>query len=164
MNGPAYIMSQEDIQKILINRGGNRVSNIDFWEGFTDKKQKQKATPTKPIPEDMMNGLPRDAAQPVVSSYLRDRGGNRGPNQAIKSVRESFEDTPQTEQSNQPKYVDDAFYKGDKILSGDFFDGWNDTYFFNTSIFRENLEFWQNPFTLFSKKRASAPKNESMNQ
>ena len=145
MNGPAYIMSQEDIQKILINRGGNRVSNVDFWEGFNDKKQ-------KPIPEDMLNGLARNAPQPVVSSYLRDRGGNRGPSQAIKSVKENFENTPQTEQSTQPKYVDDEFYKGDKILSGNFFDGWNDTYFFNTSIFRENLEFWQNPFTFLKKK------------
>jgi hypothetical protein len=139
MNGPGYIMSQEDIQKILINRGGNRVSNVDFWEGFKDKKK--KATP-----EDMMNGLPRDAPQVVVASYLRDRGGNRGPSQSIKSPKENFEDV------SQPKYVDDEFYKGDKILSGNFFDGWNDTYFFNTSIFRENLEFWQNPFTFLKKK------------
>ena len=149
MNGPGYIMSQEDIQKILINRGGNREAGIDFWEGFKGEKEKNKTTPTKPIPADMMNGLARDASQVVVSNYLRDRGGNRGPNQSIKSAKESFEDTqPQT----QPKFVDDEFYKGDKILSGNYFDGWNDTYFFNTSIFRENLEFWQTPFAFLGKK------------
>ena len=132
MNGPGYIMSQADVQKLLINRGGNREAGIDFWEGFKNGK---------PIPEDMMNGLPRNAPQPVVSSYLKDRGGNRG------ATKEKFENA-----QPQPKFVDDEFYKGDKILSGNYFDGWNDTYFFKTSIFRENLEFWQNPYTLFSKR------------
>ena len=135
MNGPGYIMSQADVQKLLINRGGNREAGIDFWEGFKGGKQ---------IPEDMMNGLPRNAPQSVVSSYLKDRGGNRG------ATKEKFENA-QTQTQPQPKFVDDEFYKGDKILSGNYFDGWNDTYFFNTSIFRENLEFWQNPYTFLGK-------------
>ena len=141
MNGPGYIMSQADVQKLLINRGGNRETGIDFWEGFKGGK---------PIPEDMLNGLPRDAPQPIVSSYLKDRGGNRGPSQPAPT-KEKFENA-QTQTQTQPKFVDDEFYKGDKILSGNYFDGWNDAYFFNTSIFRENLEFWQNPYTLFSKR------------
>ena len=40
----------------------------------------------------------------------------------------------------------EQFYKGDKILTGDYFKGWNDTYFFQSAIFRENNDFWVNPF------------------
>ena len=38
------------------------------------------------------------------------------------------------------------FYNGDQILKGDYFKGWNDSYFFQSSVFRENNNFWVNPF------------------
>ena len=46
-----------------------------------------------------------------------------------------------------PKYEPEPkFYNGDQILIGDYFKGWNDTYFFQSSVFRENNNFWLNPF------------------
>jgi hypothetical protein len=54
--------------------------------------------------------------------------------------------TPQHKQGT-PKYEQEPkFYNGDQILKGDYFKGWNDTYFFQSSVFRENNNFWNSPF------------------
>ena len=54
--------------------------------------------------------------------------------------------TPQHKQGT-PKYeTEPKFYNGDQILKGDYFKGFNDTYFFQSSVFRENNNFWNNPF------------------
>lgn len=87
------LKSQEEVQKFIASRGGNKNNNKDYWEGFNTK-----STPTRtPIP------------------------------------------TPKFE-------PDEKFYKGDQILTGDYFKGWNDSYFFQSSIFRNNVDFWNNPF------------------
>lgn len=133
----ATILTQKDIQNLLLNRGGNKEASPtkDFWEGFTDKKEKTSFN-------NNLTNLPHNNSQPEVTNFLRDRGGNKGPTKQnnvhpnVPSVVEGF--------SNQMDQ--ELFYPGDKILSGNYFDGWNDTYFFNKSIFRDNLEFWQNPF------------------
>jgi hypothetical protein len=78
-----HLMTQKETQNFLINRGGNRGTTFDAWEGF----------------------------------------------------------------KNTPKYEpDEKFYKGDKILEGNYFDGFNDTYFFNSRVFKENNNFWLSPF------------------
>ena len=84
------LKSQEEVQKFIAARGGNKNNNKDFWEGFQSNTQKKQAI---------------------------------------------------------PRYEpDEKFYKGDKILTGDYFKGWNDTYFFQSSVFRNNVDFWNNPF------------------
>jgi hypothetical protein len=81
------LKSQEEVQKFIAARGGNKNNVKDYWEGFNTQK-------------------------PAVPKY------------------------EPTEQ----------FYKGDKILTGDYFKGWNDSYFFQSSVFRNNVDFWNNPF------------------
>ena len=142
----AVILTQAEIQKLLLNRGGNKENNgsKDFWEGFTDKKQKSS------LFNNNLTNLPHQNSQPEVTNFLKDRGGNKGPTKQNNEhpnvpVVEGFSDQPNQEE---------VFYPGDKILSGNYFDGWNDTYFFNKSIFRDNLEFWQNPFKEAQNKKA----------
>ena len=151
-NIDSLLLNQSDVQKILKSRGGNRDLKVDPWEGFGNVSKEKILNDKKNINNMMnsMNGLPPDAPQSAVTNFLENRGGNKGESLHSKSTP-----TPQSakSQSNNIKEKftnkveqDSDFYKGDKILQGNFFDGWNDTYFFNTSLFRENLQFWENPF------------------
>ena len=102
------VMTQQQTQQFLINRGGNKNSTPkDFWEGFSNTA-KPTSTPTS---------IPTSAPTktPISKTNVK-------------------------------------FYNGDQILSGDYFDGWNDTYFFNTSTFRNNFSFWENPFKMTEPK------------
>jgi hypothetical protein len=108
----------------------------------------------------MNNSVPQFMNQKQTESFLLTRGGNRG---TTFDAWEGFEDNNnnyvpgnnvntinlasntnniQVPYSSQYK----NFYKGDKILNGDYFKGWNDTYFFQSSVFRQNMDFWINPF------------------
>ena len=135
------ILTQAEIQNLLLNRGGNKMNNgsKDFWEGFTDKKQKSSSSFN-----DNLTNLPHKNSQPEVTNFLKDRGGNKGPTRQQNNEHPNVPDVIEgfSNQSTQ----EEVFYPGDKILSGNYFDGWNDTYLFNKSIFRDNLEFWVNPF------------------
>lgn len=79
------------------------------------------------------------------NQYLKNRGGNKAPG---KDLFEGFETKPQNDK--KVKFQEDKeevkFYPGDKILSGNYFDGWNDTHFFQTTHFMNDKEFWQDPF------------------
>ena len=102
---PMKIMNQEEVQKFLLSRGGNKTPGFDNWEGFTDFSNNKNHNQNKE---------------------------NKNHNQIEKNI-------PKYEQ--EPK-----FYNGDQILKGDYFKGWNDSYFFQSSVFRENNNFWINPF------------------
>jgi len=100
--------------------------------------------------------------QQQTEVFLLTRGGNRGKTfDAWEGFGENENDNDNTnnttmynmsfnnQKNNTPvPYADQYknFYKGDKILNGDYFKGWNDTYFFQSSVFRQNMEFWINPF------------------
>ncbi len=154
MNNNTQIDRQSDVQNILKTRGGNRDLTVDPWEGFGNVSKEKILKDQKTINNmmDSMNGLPPDAPQAAVSNFLRNRGGNKGqslptPKQTSKPNIKSNNNTVKVKEPFTNKVESDSdFYKGDKILQGNFFDGWNDTYFFNTSLFRENLNFWENPF------------------
>jgi hypothetical protein len=154
-NTDSLLLSQSDVQKILKERGGNRDLKVDPWEGF-DNVSKEKILNDKKNINNMMNsmnGLPPDVSQSAVSNFFKNRGGNKGeslhskptPTPTQKSTSNSSNKIKE-KFTNQKAEPDSEFYKGDKILQGNFFDGWNDTYFFNTSLFRENIKFWENPF------------------
>ncbi len=159
LNAPQGILSQEETQKVLINRAGNRGLNFDPWEGFESVRKM----------DNNLTNLPKNYPQPEVSKFLENRGGNRGlflnpknakiislepsnTNSPMKYVQEGFEDidiwTPNaTLPPGMGKFKKEPqFYPGDKVLSGNFFNGWNDSFFFQTSLFRENNEFWANPY------------------
>jgi hypothetical protein len=52
--------------------------------------------------------------------------------------------------SDKPKsQFEEKFYKDDRILNGNYFSGWNDSYFFQSSVFRNNSDFWNTPFKTF---------------
>lgn len=107
---PMKIMNQEEVQKFLLSRGGNKTQGFDNWEGFTDFTDNKIPNPTK--------------------------DNNLNPTKDNNIIKK---DTPKYEP--EPK-----FYNGDQILKGDYFKGWNDSYFFQSSVFRENNNFWVNPF------------------
>ncbi len=132
------IMSQKDIEKILINRGGNRGLTFDAWEGFAN---------LPPIPNDYLDNL----------SYLGNNSSNNNASNSTGTESTTMPtrsmSTPTTtpfatpSQTNEPNYTfEEKFYKNDKILTGDYFKGWNDSYFFQSSAFRNNANFWTNPF------------------
>lgn len=149
LNAPQGILSQEETQKILTNRAGNRGLNFDPWEGF-DSVRKM---------DNNLTNLPQNYPQSDVSKFLQNRGGNRGvflnpknTNAPMKYVQEGFADVDiwapnATLPPGMGKFKKEPqFYPGDKILSGNFLNGWNDSFFFQTSVFRENNEFWANPY------------------
>jgi hypothetical protein len=144
----AAILTQAEIQNLLLNRGGNKMNNgsKDFWEGFTDKKQNVSSSFN-----DNLTNLPHKNSQPEVTNFLKDRGGNKGP---TRQQNNEHPNVPVVEGFSNQIDQEEVFYPGDKILSGNYFDGWNDTYFFNKSIFRDNLEFWVNPFKEAQNKKA----------
>ncbi len=88
--------------------------------------------------------------QQQTEMFLLTRGGNRGK---TFDAWEGFKDVNSNNSNNSNNDVEpsEQFYKGDKILNGNFFKGWNDTYFFQSSLFRENNDFWVNPFKQTSK-------------
>jgi hypothetical protein len=107
------IMTQQQTQEFLINRGGNKNSKPkDFWEGFANPQP--TSIPTS-IPTSRPTSRPTTSVTPTKAPISK---------------------------------TNVKFYNGDQILAGDYFDGWNDTYFFNTSTFRNNLSFWENPFKM----------------
>lgn len=159
LNAPQGILSQEETQKVLINRAGNRGLNFDPWEGFQSVRKM----------DNNLTNLPQNYSESNVSKFLENRGGNRGiflnPKNAkvisldpsntaspMKYVQEGFEDIDiwapnATLPPGMGKFKKEPqFYPGDKVLTGNFFNGWNDSFFFQTSLFRENNEFWANPF------------------
>lgn len=95
--------------------------------------------------------------QKQTEGFLLTRGGNRGTtfdawegfgdSDNMNTMYLASNNTNQNTSGPVP-YADQYknFYKGDKILNGDYFKGWNDTYFFQSSVFRQNMEFWINPF------------------
>ena len=98
--------------------------------------------------------------QAEIQKFLSSRGGNK---KVGVDHWEGFTDfatptpTPNSTQQHKqgtPKYeTEPKFYNGDQILKGDYFKGFNDTYFFQSSVFRENNNFWNNPFkNTFQKK------------
>ncbi len=99
----------------------------------------------KKIMEQSINSL---MTQKQTQEFLINRGGNK--NSIPKDFWEGFTNPqPTTQPTKAPiNKTNVKFYKGDQILEGDYFDGWNDTYFFNTSTFRNNLSFWENPFKM----------------
>ena len=138
------IMNQSEVRDFISKRGGNKEGAKDFWEGFANPNNKGKMY-------NDLTSLEENANQAVVTNFLRDRGGNRGIPQPTnintigsKNTVEKFAANPDGRYNTSKD--SDSFYPGDKILTGNYFDGWNDTYFFNKSIFRDNLEFWQNPY------------------
>jgi hypothetical protein len=141
----AATLTQVEIQKLLLNRGGNKENNgtKDFWEGFTGKKQNTGFN-------NNLTNLPHKNSQQEVTNFLKDRGGNKGPTKQ----NNEHPNVPVVEGFSNQSTQEEVFYPGDKILSGNYFDGWNDTYFFNKSIFRDNLEFWVNPFKEAQNKKA----------
>ena len=110
---PMKIMNQEEVQKFLLSRGGNKTQGFDNWEGFTDFPDNKNTNPTK--------------------ENNKNNEKNENNNKNIKKGIPKYEPEPK-------------FYNGDQILKGDYFKGWNDTYFFQSSVFRENNNFWLNPF------------------
>ena len=97
----------------------------------------------KKIMEQSMNSV---MTQKQTQDFLMSRGGNK--NSTPKDFWEGFAN-PTTSPTKAPVSKKNVkFYNGDQILAGDYFDGWNDTYFFNTSTFRQNLSFWENPFKM----------------
>lgn len=88
--------------------------------------------------------------------FLLDRGGNRGflkdPYEGFNNVtnrnkKENFEtnleDNLENKLEDKKKF---KFYPGDQILHRDYFKGWNDSFFFQTSLFRKEPKFWLTPF------------------
>ncbi len=159
LNSPQGILSQEETQKVLINRAGNRGLNFDPWEGFESVRKM----------DNNLTNLPQNYSQSNVSKFLDNRGGNRGiflnpknakvisldpsnTNSPMKYVQEGFADIDiwapnATLPPGMGKFKKEPqFYQGDKILGGNFFNGWNDSFFFQSSLFRENNEFWANPY------------------
>ena len=43
---PMKIMNQEEVQKFLLSRGGNKTQGFDNWEGFTDFTDNKIPNPT----------------------------------------------------------------------------------------------------------------------
>jgi hypothetical protein len=154
----AATLSQAEVQKMLLDRGGNRgiEFNSDYWEGFTNNS---KINSKMMAMNNNLTDLPPDSNQIIITNFLKDRGGNRGPSMtSSKSLESSNLGNFLTKEGFQNVNIgkfepDEKFYPGDKILAGNYFDGWNDTFFFNKSIFRENLEFWQNPFKENAKSK-----------
>ena len=106
---PMKIMNQEEVQKFLLSRGGNKTQGTDSWEGFTDFTDNKN---------------------------LKNLKNNENKDKNDNNVKKGI-----------PKYEPELkFYNGDQILKGDYFKGWNDSYFFQSSVFRENNNFWVNPF------------------
>ena len=106
------------------------------------------------------NSIPQFMDQKQTEDFLFIRGGNRG---TTFDAWEGFSDDNNTNNNSNTMYMASNgnnntqgpvpysaqyknFYKGDKILNGDYFKGWNDTYFFQSSVFRQNMDFWVNPF------------------
>ncbi len=100
-------------------------------------------------------------SQDMVHKFMLNRGGNRGltfdawegfGNVMVPNTTGAATPSPTPRNtvlpvSSNPKFAsDDQFYDGDKILSGDYFKGWNDTYFFQSNAFRNNSDFWTSPF------------------
>ena len=138
-------MNQNEVKDFITKRGGNKEADKDFWEGFTNPSSQNKMY-------NDLTSLEANANQEFVTNLLRDRGGNRGfpqprepqPSNLGNKTLEKFTADPTGRYSSSKD--SDNFYPGDKILKGNYFDGLNDTFFFNKSIFRDNLEFWQNPY------------------
>jgi hypothetical protein len=71
--------------------------------------------------------------------FLLDRGGNCS---FTKDLYEGFKDTG-VECEKKKEF---QFTPGERILSEDYFKGWNDSYFFQTNLFRNNKSLWHDPF------------------
>ena len=121
------------------------------------KKPKIDKEFDKKIMEQSFNSV---MTQKQTQSFIVNRGGNKPS--TPKDFWEGF-----TNPTSTPTYTPTStpiatkapisktnvkFYNGDQILAGDYFDGWNDTYFFNTATFRQNLSFWENPFKTTESK------------
>ena len=139
--------NQKDVQKLLIDRGGNRGMGFDAWEGFNDVIPISSAPLTNhsfinPLTNNTINsmdnwsnmntdlGIPKSLITAPMGRHLV----------TIKS--ETKTDKPKSQ-------FEEKFYKDDRILNGNYFEGWNDSYFFQSSVFRNNSDFWNNPFKLF---------------
>ncbi len=99
----------------------------------------------KKIMEQSFNSV---MTQKQTQSFILNRGGNKMS--TPKDFWEGFSNpTPTPSSTKAPiSKTNVKFYNGDQILAGDYFDGWNDTYFFNTATFRQNLSFWESPFKI----------------
>jgi len=82
--------------------------------------------------------------------FLLDRGGNRGfakdPYEGFQDLKPSSVDLEDKLQEKLEKKKEFKFYHGDQILSQNYFKGWNDSYFFQTALFRKDPKFWVTPF------------------
>jgi hypothetical protein len=72
--------------------------------------------------------------------FLNERGGNCSYN---KNLCETFKDVKNTTCKKKDEF---KFIPGDRILDGDYFKGWNDSFFFQTNLFRNNTSLWHDPF------------------
>ncbi len=111
------------------------------------QKPKLDKTFDKKLMEQSMNGI---MSQKQTQDFIMSRGGNK--NSTPKDFWEGFTNPTTTPSKAPVSKTNVKFYNGDQILAGDYFDGWNDTYFFNTSTFRNNLSFWENPFKMTETK------------
>ena len=99
---------------------------------------------------DSTNEYPGRDTNPEL--FFLDRGGNRGlekdPYEGFKDLKKNEEKKEQKELSEQEfqEQKKFKFYQGDQILSGDYFKGWNDSFFFQTNLFRSDPKFWSTPF------------------
>lgn len=84
---------------------------------------------------DQSNMFPGKNTNPKL--FLLDRGGNCSYN---RDLYEGFQG------GVCEKKKEFQFMPGDRILDGDYFKGWNDSFFFQTNLFRNNPSLWHDPF------------------
>ena len=136
-------MSQKDVEKFLMNRGGNRGLTFDAWEGFGN---------TTPVSKDYLDNfayLNNNSSNNVITDLPDINARPQATPTITPTSLSTSSQTPSATpvQTFEPKYTfEEKFYKDDKILTGDYFKGWNDSYFFQSSVFRNNADFWVNPF------------------
>jgi hypothetical protein len=143
--------NQQTVQKLLIDRGGNRGMGFDAWEGFSD------VMPISSVPlnnHSYINELTNNTVNAMDNwtNMNTDFGIPRSLATNPMGIREFVtikSDPTETSDNKSKTQFEEKFYKDDRILKGNYFAGWNDSYFFQSSVFRNNSEFWNTPFKTF---------------